>query len=205
MPRPLRIYIPDISVHVFERGINHAAIVKDERDNERLLQLIIRATDRRGVGVHAYALMTTHYHMVVTPPAEGVLAKAMQEIGLRYTRYFNRKYGRIGTVWNERYGAILLEDERYWYNCFRYVELNPSAAHMVWTPEAYRWSSYRVHALGESCEWLTPHPLYLALGQTPEVRQAAYRAMCAIPLTDAELTLQRRPPPRTVVQLPAGV
>jgi putative transposase len=201
MPRPPRIYIPDISLHVFQRGINHAAIVNNDRDHERLLEFIVRATARRGVSVHSFALMKTHYHLIATPPAEGVLAQTMQEIDQRYTRYFNRRYGRIGTIWNERYSAILLDNERYWYNCMRYVELNPLAAHIVSTPEAYRWSSYRVHALGEPCEWLTPHPLYLALGPTPEVRQAAYRAMCAIPLTDAEITLQRRPPPISVVQL----
>jgi putative transposase len=205
MPRPPRIYIPDVSLHVFQRGINHAAIVGHEGDNERLLELIIRAMDRRGVGLHAYALMSTHYHMIVTPPAEGVLAQAMQEIGLRYTRFFNRKYGRIGTMWNERYSAVLLDNESYWYNCFRYLELNPLAAHIVSAPEAYRWSSYRFHAQGESCDWLTPHRLYLALGKTPELRQAAYRAMCAIPLTDAELTLQRRPPLTIVAQQHASV
>ena len=205
MPRPPRIFIPDVSLHVFQRGINRAAIVADDRDHQRLLELITRAAGRHGVGVHSFAIMTTHYHLVATPSAEGVLSKAMQEIGIRYTRYFNRKYERIGTMWNERYSAILLEDEPYFYNCFRYVERNPVAARMVSAPEAYRWSSYRVHALGESCEWLTPHPLYLALGPTAEVRQAAYRAICAIPLTDAELALQRSPPLRTVVQLPAGV
>ena len=205
MPRRPRIYIPDISVHVFNRGINHAAIVADDNDRDLLLDLVVVATGRHGVGVHAFAVMTTHYHLIVTPSGEGVLARAMEEIGRCYTWYFNRKYERIGTIWNERYSAILLEDERYWYNCFRYVELNPMAANMVAAPETYRWSSYRVHALGVPCEWLTPHPLYLTLGPTAEVRQAAYRAMCAIPLTDAELALQRCPPPRAVVQLPALV
>jgi putative transposase len=205
MPRPPRIYIPDVSQHVFHRGINRAAIVADDHDRERLLDLIAEAAGRQGVAVHAFALMTTHYHLVVTPSHEHALAKAMQRIGSRYTRYFNRKYERIGTLWNERYSAILLEGERYCYNCLRYVELNPMAANMVAAPEAYRWSSYRVHAFGASCGWLTPHPLYVALGASAEVRQAAYRAMCAIPLTDAELTLQRCPPPRAVVQLPVAV
>jgi putative transposase len=202
MPRSPRIYIPDVSLHVFHRGINHDTIVRDEFDHEQLLRLIVRATVRHGVGVHAFALMRTHYHLVVTPPDEGILPRTMQKIGVGYTRYFNRKYGRIGTMWNERYSAILLDDERYCYNCLRYVDLNPFAAHVVSAPEDYRWSSYRVHALGEACEWLTPHPLYLALGPTAGVRQTAYRAMCAVPLTEAELTLQRRPPPPAVERLP---
>ena len=64
---------------------------------------------------------------------------------------------------------------------------------MVDRPEAYRWSSCRVHALGEESEWLVPHPLYDALGSTPEQRQIAYRAICCLALSEAELARQRRP------------
>ena len=206
MPRRPRIYIPDMSLHVFPRGIHGSAIVRDECDSEHLLGLIIRATRRRDVGVHAFALMTTHYHLIVTPSGPGALAKTMQEIGIRYTRYFNRKYARIGTVWNDRYRATLLGDERYWYTCLRYVELNPFRAHMVSAPQDSRWSSYRMHAWGESSDWLTPHPMYLRLGSTAELRQEAYRAMCEITLTAEELKLQRHPQQQTAnAELTAGV
>jgi putative transposase len=205
MPRAPRIYIPDLSVHVHQRGINRSAIVGATRDYERLLSFIAKAATEHGVLVHAFALMKTHYHMIVTPTEDGALAKTMQVIGARYTKYFNRKYGRIGTLWNERYSAHLIDSEHYWYNCFRYVELNPVAAHIVTAPEAYPWSSYRVHASGTAfCEWLTTHRLYSALGATPEGRQAAYRAMCNVPLTDAELALIRCPPPINLLELAAG-
>jgi putative transposase len=201
--RPL-IYVPDISVHVFPRGINGGAIVRDEDDHGHLLHVIVKATQHHGVEINALALMTTHYHLIVTPTWDRALAKSMQEIGIRQTRYFNRKYGRKGTIWNERYGAALLNDERYWYTCLRYVELNAYRAHMVDAPEDARWSSYRFHALGEPCEWLTPHPLYIRLGATAKSRQEAYRAMCNVSLTDDELDSQRHPPLSPVVQLPAG-
>jgi putative transposase len=202
MPRPPRIYVPDVSLHVYQRGINRAPIVGEDRDrdHERLLSLIAHATTERGIGVHAFALMKNHYHLVVTPPAEGVLADAMQTIHLRYTKYFNHKYGRIGTMWNERYRANLLEDERYWYVCLRYVDLNPLRARLVEQAEAYRWSSYRVHALGEPSGWLTSHPLYEALGTSGDVRQAAFRAMCNVPLTEDDLAILRRPPRRNPVK-----
>jgi putative transposase len=148
--------------------------------------------------------MTTHYHLIVTPTEDGALARAMRVIGIRHTHYFNRKYGRTGTIWNERYGAAILEDERYWYNCLRYVELNPFRAHVVAAPEDSRWSSYRFHALGEPCDWLTPHPLYMRLGSTAKVRQDAYRALCATALTDQEIEEQRHPPLPAVLRLPPG-
>jgi putative transposase len=204
MARQPPIYVPDLSVHVFPRGINRGEIARDENDREHLLCAIIRAARRYGVEINAFALMTTHYHLVVTPTSKRALAESMKAIGGSHTRYFNGKYGRIGTIWNERYGAALLDDERYWYNCLRYVDLNPFRAHVVAAPEDSRWSSYRFHALGEPCDWLTPHPLYIRLGQTAEARQQAYRAICAVPLTDEEIDEQRYPPRTSVSQLLTG-
>jgi putative transposase len=204
MPRKRRIYTPDVSLHVYPRGLNHGQIVGDDDDRHYLLSVIVRATGRHGVGVHSFAIMTTHYHLIVTPNAEGALSKAMQEIGIRYTRYFNRRYRRIGTIWNERFSAGAIENEQHWYRCLRYVELNPLEANMVATLDSYRWSSYGVHAFGVPCDWLTPHPLYDALGATAEERQAAYRAICAVPLTETDLGFPHHPKP-TVNQKPAGL
>lgn len=201
--RPI-LYIPGLSVHVYPRGINGGAIARDEADHEHLLRVVIGAAKHHGVEINAFALMTTHYHLIVTPTYEGSLAKSMQEIGIRQTRYFNRKYGRKGTIWNERYGAVLLHDERYWYTCLRYVDLNPFRAHLVEAPEDSRWSSYRTHAFGYACGWLTPHPLYIRLGATGKARQEAYRAMCGTSLTDEEIEQQRHPPRPAVVQLSDG-
>jgi putative transposase len=204
MPRRALTYIPDVSVHVFPRGINGSAIVRDDDDRERQQQFIVKAARDHGVEINAFAFMNTHYHLIVTPTGSRALSTAMKVIGIRHTRHFNRKYGRIGTIWNERYGAAMLEDERYWYNCLRYVDLNPFRAHLIASPEESQWSSYRFHALGERCDWLTPHPLYIRLGATAKARQEAYRAMCGIPLTDEEIDLQRHPPRKAVLQLPAG-
>ena len=204
MSRRSLLYVPDLSVHVYPRGINGGAIVRDEEDNEHLLRAIIKAAREQGVEINALTLMTTHYHLIATPTAKGALAKVMQKIGGRHTRYFNRKYGRCGTLWNERYGGVLLDDERYWYTCLRYVELNAFRAHIVDAPERWRWTSYRFHAFGESCDWLTPHPLYIRLGKTAKARQEAYRALCATSLTDKEIDEQRHPPRPAVLRLPAG-
>jgi REP-associated tyrosine transposase len=204
MPRRTLIYVPGLSVHVFPRGINRGAIVHDDDDRERLLRVIVKAARAHDVDINAFALMSTHYHLIVTPTGTSSLARSMQKTGIRHTHYINRKYGRTGTIWNERYGATLLDDERYWHNCIRYVDLNPFRAQVVKTPEDSRWSSYRFHALGEPCDWLTPHPLYIRLGATAQARQDAYRAMCDVPLTDEELDAQRHPPRKAVLQLPAG-
>ena len=88
---------------------------------------------------------------------------------------------RIGTLWNGRYRGLLIEDERYWLTCLRYVEQNPVRAGMVEAPGDYAWSSYAAHAFGKWPTWLTPHCIYQSLGRTDSERQRAYRQ---IPLPD---------------------
>jgi putative transposase len=205
MPYPPRIFIPGVSLHVFPRGLNGEAITRDEEDAEHLRLVVAEAAAEYDVGIHAFAFMTTHYHLIVTPATESGLPEMMKTADGRHTKYFNRKYKRKGTIWNERYGGVLLEDERYWYTCLRYVDLNPFRARMVTAPEESCRSSYRVHALGENCEWLTPHPLYLKLGSMPQERQAAYRAICDRQLTDDEVDQHCHPTRRRLIQLPIAV
>ena len=198
MPRPPRIHVPDLAVHVCQRGIDRRTIYLDDADHARYLKALSAEASKYGLDVHSYTLMSNHYHVIATPRSETALADTMQQANSSYTRYFNRKYRRTGPLWNERPRVIPLEDERQWFTCLRYVELNAVRANMVTSPGEYPWSSYRVHAFGEASDWLLLHPLYTALGPTGVERQAAYRAMCSIPLTDEELALQRQPPPRVV-------
>lgn len=166
-------------------------IFRDDADRELFLGLLEAASRRRGVDVHAYVLMTTHYHLIVTPKSKEALPWMMCDLGREYVLRHNRKHGRIGTLWTGRYRPILITDERYWLTCLRYIEQNPVRARMVSAPGDYKWSSFWFHGLGEPHDWLTPHPVYLALGATPEARQAAYRALCGTALNEAELVRQR--------------
>lgn len=177
MSRPRRIHISGVSVHVFQRGANRAVTFLDDEDYARFTTLAIDATQTNDVIVHGFVLMANHYHLIVTPQDQPSLSNAVHELAGEYSRYHNRKYGRIGPTWNSRYGASLLSDERYFLGCLRYVEQNPVKANVVTTPEAYPWSSYRFHASGEPSSWLEFHDLYLILGPTPEARQTAYRAL----------------------------
>jgi putative transposase len=192
MARRPRLYLPGVSVHVIQRGNNRGSIFGDDADHEVFLAFLRAAAARYGVAVHAFALMTNHSHLIVTPGDQRALPHTMKELGARYVQYYNRKHERIGTLWTGRYRALLIDDERYWLTCLRYVEQNPVRAGIVRVPEAYRWSSYGVHALGEDPDWLVLHDLYLSLGQTDQQRQAAYRALCRSPVIEAEVVQQRQ-------------
>ena len=191
MARPPRFFIPDVSVHVIQRGNNRNPIFGDHADYDVFLAFLRTASHRYGVAVHGYTLMTNHSHLVVTPEDAQALPRTMKELGGRYVQYYNRKHQRIGTLWSGRYRALLIDDERYWLTCLRYVEQNPVRAQMVRAPEAYPWSSYRVHALGEDPDWLQLHSSYLALGQNTQERLTAYRALFRAPVTEAEAVQQR--------------
>jgi putative transposase len=103
----------------------------------------------------------------------------MHAIGFKYARYINNRYKRTGAVFEGRYRSTIIDTERYWYLCMRYVELNPVRAGFVSTPHAYYWSSYTTHASGSPDPLVTLHPQYLALGRTPRERQECWRRHCA--------------------------
>ena len=193
MARRPRVFLPGLSVHIIQRGINRLSIFGDRADYEVFLTILRVASKRYGVAIHGYALMTNHTHLIVTPADAAALPRTMKELGGRYVEHYNRKHQRIGTLWTGRYRGLLIDDERYWLTCLRYIEQNPVRANMVDAPDAYPWSSYRVHALGEESDWLELHDLYLALGHDSQERQAAYRALFQKPMSEAE-TLQQRAP-----------
>jgi len=177
MPRPPRAFLPGFPQHLIQRGNNRTAIFLAEEDYGFYLESLLAVSRRYDVAIHAYVLMTNHVHLLVTPAYGDSLARLMQALGRRYVRFFNAKYQRSGTLWEGRFRACLIDTDRYVLGCYRYIELNPVRANMVSRPSEYRWSSYRVHAGGDSSRLITKHSLYLALGATDDERQAAYRRL----------------------------
>ncbi len=163
--------MPDIPVHVTQRGLNRNAVFAEEEDHLAFLENLVKAKIVHGCKVHAYVLMTNHYHLLVTPPDGRSLSAMMQTIGRHFVPYMNRKYGGSGTIWEGCFKASLVQSEHYFLNCMRYIEMNPVVAQMVETPVNYRWSSYLHNTQGEEPFWLDEHEEYLNLGNTSANRQ----------------------------------
>jgi REP-associated tyrosine transposase len=166
-------------------------IFRSTVDYELFLYVLRNAALQFRLNIHAYVLMTNHVHLLVTPVTPRALASTMQAVGRRYVPYFNRQYQRTGGLFEGRYRSIVVGDEAYWMTCMRYVELNPVRAGLVTVPDAYRWSSYRAHALGIPDVVVTDHPLYLRLGPNPSDRRRSWQALCAEAIGDDELQLIR--------------
>jgi putative transposase len=175
MPRPPRIVLPSVPLHVIQRGNNRIPCFIHENDHLVYLDMLRECAYDVGCALHAYVLMTNHVHLLLSPDSECSVSTMMQRLGQRYVQYFNRRHGRTGTLWEGRFRSSLVQDERYFLACHRYIELNPVRAQMVERPADYRWSSYRANALGHDNPLLTPHLLYVRLGADPSACRTAYQ------------------------------
>jgi putative transposase len=177
MPRQSRPVIPDVPLHITQRGNNRLACFFDEEDFLVYLTFLRHASIRAECRVHAYVLMNNHVHLLVSPTDEKGPALLMKSLGERYVQFVNRRYSRTGTLWEGRYHSCLVQCEQYLMVCQRYIELNPVRASLVTEPASYPWSSYHHNALGENSRLVRPHELYSRLGHDPASRQSAYRAL----------------------------
>lgn len=174
MARLPRLSVPGYPHHVIQRGNNRQPIFSTPADYQLLLDLMDENARKFDVAVHAYVLMSNHFHLLVTPQTQDGLPQMMQAVGRRYVRYFNDIQERTGTLWEGRYKSTLIQTDRYLMACMAYIDLNPVRAGLVAQARDYPWSSHG-HYIGQKVDPLiTPHSLYWGLGNTPFAREAAY-------------------------------
>ena len=199
MPRRPRIHLDNVPPHIVQRGHNREPCFFGEEDYQAYLHWLGEALQKEQCALHAYALMTNHVHLLITPEQSDAVPRVIIALGRRYVQYINTTYRRTGTLWDSRYKSSLIQAETYLLACQRYIELNPVRAAMVDDPAHYRWTSYRHNALGQASPYLTPHPLYLAIGRGDIDRQAAYRDLFQVQLDtkaidDIRLALNQNQP-----------
>ena len=177
MARLPRLTVPGYPHHVIQRGNNRQPIFAETADYEALLGLLEEHAGREKVAIHAYVLMSNHFHLLATPDTAEGIPRMMQAVGRQYVRYFNQRQARTGTLWEGRYRSTLIQAERYLLACMVYIDLNPVRAGLAANPAEYPWSSHAHYAGLRSDKLVTPHPLYWELGNTPFSRDAAYAEM----------------------------
>lgn len=142
MARQLRIEYEGAFYHITSRGNQRGKIFWDDKDRERLKTILERTKERYGYLLHGYVFMPNHYHLLIGTP-RGNLKQIMQNINTSYTVFVNRKYHRVGHLFQGRYKAFIVDKDRYLIELGRYIHLNPVRAELVGRPEEFRWSSYR--------------------------------------------------------------
>jgi putative transposase len=191
MPRKPRLQAAGLPVHIIQRGNNRQPCFFAEDDYRFFLDHLAKLAKRFHCSLHAYVLMTNHFHLLLSSDLPNGPSLLMKFLGQRYVQYVNRTYKRSGSLWEGRFRSSLVQTERYVLGCYRYIEMNPVRAHMVKHPIDYPWSSYAANATGKKVEPLTPHGEYLALGSDDAKRLTAYRGLFATDL-DAELMREIR-------------
>jgi len=166
--------------HIYNRGVDKRNIFIDESDYFRFLEILYffnnsEATDyfhskyRGGgpssteelVGILCYCLMPNHFHLILTPLVENGIQKFMRKVGTGYAMYFNEKYKRTGSLFENRYKAILIDSDSYFLHLTRYIHLNPvKLLYPDWKERKVKWG--KIEKFLKDYRW-SSLPFYLRI------------------------------------------
>ncbi len=149
MARKLRIQYPGAMYHVMNRGDRREAIFEDDQDRQRFLSTLGEACEKTGWQVHAFCLMSNHFHLVVETPQPNLVVGMKWLLGT-YTSRHNRRHQEFGHLFSGRYKALPVDGSGNGYlkSAGDYVHLNPARARLI-APEqplsSFAWSSFLLY------------------------------------------------------------
>jgi len=159
MPRREVPFLPDHFYHFYNRGNNRQAIFF-ERDNYVYFLRRLKKYLREYLDILAYCLMPTHYHILArvrTPQTSEVLetsevpvSQAMQKFIISYTKAINKRFDRVGALFQGQFKAKLVEEQNHLLTLCLYIHANPVKDGLVDTPELWEFSNY--------LEWIDKRP-----------------------------------------------
>ncbi|MFH1798084.1 MAG: transposase [Candidatus Omnitrophota bacterium] len=144
MPRIARIVVLDFPHHITQRGNNKTTTFFDDEDYIRYLTLLEKYKTKYYLDIASYTLMPNHIHVKAIPKQHDSFSKTFNYTQMCYTQYFNKKYKKIGHLWQSRFFSCPL-DEQHSYAVTQYIELNSVRAKLVKNPDDWKWSSARDH------------------------------------------------------------
>jgi putative transposase len=156
MPRAKRICLPNLTYHVYSRCINQDMLLARDEQKDMFLEVIALAQQRMDFELVSYVIMSNHFHLIVkTVEGGATIAEIMQYIKSLYARRFNRKAGRIGPFWNERYRDVIIDFAEnpvcYLLWLIWYLAFNPVRAGLSVDPRKYQYSSIQAYLSERVC------------------------------------------------------
>ena len=130
------------------RGINRQVIFQSDADRRHFITILGECKEISGFKLHAFCLMPNHLHLLLEPAGDEPLEIIFKRIGSRYAVWYNRKYQRVGHLFQNRFRSENVETDRYYMTVLRYILQNPMKAGMESKPGTYRWSSYLAYEKG---------------------------------------------------------
>ena len=153
MARRKRYHGTGCFYHVILKGNHGKDIFFSDRDRYSMLYLMQEGVERFEHQIHAYCFMDNHVHLLIQV-GEISLSKIIQNISFRYSQKINRRNKTVGHLFQGRFKAILVQDEKYFKQLLRYIHRNPVRAGMTNTPEEYPWSSHNAFIQQSKISWL---------------------------------------------------
>jgi putative transposase len=179
----VKSFEPESMYHVYNRGVDKRIIFKDERDYAVFLSFLkyallsddeikqVSLVDKNSISDSArfnlrregladklelvsFCLMPNHFHLLLYQYDQEAITKLMRSIGTGYSMYFNKRYGRTGTLFQGVYKASRINSEGFWQHISRYIHLNPVDLGVDY--ETYTYSSYRNYIGTAKTDWLKP-------------------------------------------------
>lgn len=184
----VKTFVKNGHYHVYNRGVEKREIYMDEQDYTVflcLLKYFLSPDDERGkhplaeipsaslvrprplpslgneVELLAYCLMPNHFHLLVKQKTRGGMTKFLRKLATSYAMYFNRRYERVGHLFQGVYKAILITEDPYLLHVSRYIHLNPTELVKIIpvSPSNYPYSSYSYYLGKKQAAWLKSDPL----------------------------------------------
>lgn len=150
MPRGKRLIRNNICYHIVNRGNQKQRIFLENSDFEEFLKLLKHYKRKFTFNLFGYCLMPNHIHLIIEPREGNQLSKFMQGLSQTYTIWFNKKYIKVGRLWQGRFKSKLIQKDQYLVDCIYYIETNPVRAGLVGSPANYFWSSYKERVLNST-------------------------------------------------------
>ena len=133
--------------HVYDRGAAKTRIFAEPENYRYLLRWLAHYSREFNVPILAYCLMPNHYHFLLQESSGNGIAQLVQRLFNRYTKAFNRRYGRSGTLLEGPYRAIRVDDQVYLLHLVQYIHLNPVMAGLVRHPGDWPFSDFNQWAV----------------------------------------------------------
>lgn len=137
-----RLLIKNACYHIYTRGNQKQKVFLDRDDFEFYLSQLKRYKRKFSFLLYGYCLMPNHIHIIGEATMPENLPKFMQCIQRSYTAYYNKKYDKVGHLWQGRFKTKIIVKDKYLIDCISYIELNPVRANFVNNPKEYEFSSY---------------------------------------------------------------
>ena len=171
-----KIYLADTYYHLYNRGVNKRVIFKDQADYAVFLNLLKRylndqpTKDKKGrqydwlyqdMELLAFCLMPNHFHLLIYQSKPEAMTRLLRGVATAYTTYFNKKYHRVGPLFQDRFKASMITRDDYLHHISRYIHLNPRGY------EFWEFSSLPYYLGEKKAGWVRPEKI-LELFDSPQ-------------------------------------